>query len=57
MFSRIASDIDAKAFDLKAVNPNAVVKVDERTPTEIIANIKAQNKIVEIAMDKLRVII
>src|SRR5262249_6259253 len=28
--------IDAAVFDLKAVNPNAVVKIDERTPEQVI---------------------
>ena len=50
----IASDIDAKVFDLKAVNPNMVVKLDNRTPDEIIENIEIQGKIVEEAMKNLR---
>ncbi len=50
-------DIDAAVFDLKAVNPNVVAKVDTRTPTEIIANIEAQGKIVSDAMGKLRAFI
>jgi len=33
-------------FDLKAVNPNAVVKMDERTPEELIRSIEDQGKIV-----------
>ncbi|RYY91034.1 MAG: restriction endonuclease subunit M [Chitinophagaceae bacterium] len=50
----IASNIDAKVFDLKAVNPNAVVKVDERTTFEVIQNIEAQTKIVNDAMNSLK---
>lgn len=53
----IASDIDAKIFDLKAVNPNTVVKLDNRTPDEIIENIEIQGKIVEEAMKSLRKLI
>jgi type I restriction enzyme M protein len=33
-------------FDLKAVNPNAVAKVDERTPLEINQSIEDQGRIV-----------
>jgi len=50
----IISDIDAKVFDLKAVNPNAVVKVDTRTTLEVIENIETQSKIVKDAMSKLK---
>jgi type I restriction enzyme M protein len=48
-----AADIDAAVFDLKAVNPNAVVKVDNRTPQEIIENIERQGRIVSEAMTRL----
>lgn len=50
----IIADIDAKVYDLKAVNPNAVVKVDTRTTLEIIENIEKQSKIVKEAMAKLK---
>lgn len=50
----IVADIDAKVFDLKAVNPNTVVKVDTRTTLEVIENIEAQAKIVEDAMSTLK---
>jgi type I restriction enzyme M protein len=46
--------IDAAVFDLKAVNPNVVAKVDARTPAEIIENIAAQGRIVSSALDKLK---
>ena len=49
-----AADIDAAVYDLKAVNPNAVVKVDTRTPQEIIANIETQGRIVNKALCKLK---
>ena len=52
-----ADNIDAAVFDLKAVNPNAVVKVDTRTPQEIIANIEAQGTIVSDALARLNVLL
>lgn len=48
-----ADEIDAAVFDLKAVNPNAVTKVDDRTPEMIISNIETQGRIVANAMAKL----
>jgi type I restriction enzyme M protein len=48
-----AADIDAAVFDLKAVNPNAVVKLDERTPQEIIVGIEQQGRIVSEALTRL----
>jgi len=46
--------IDAAVFDLKAVNPNAVVKMDERTPEEVIRSIEDQGKIVAQSLATLR---
>ena len=51
-----AADIDAAVFDLKAVNPTAVVDVDVRTPQQIIENIEAQGRIVEEALARLNVL-
>jgi type I restriction enzyme M protein len=51
-----AADIDAAVFDLKAVNPTAVVDVDTRTPREIIGNIEAQGRIVAEALARLNVL-
>ena len=48
-----AADIDAAVFDLKAVNPTAVVDVDTRTPRQIIENIEAQGRIVADALARL----
>lgn len=48
-----AAAIDAAVFDLKAVNPNAVTTVDDRTPAEIIASIDAQGQIVAQALARL----
>jgi type I restriction enzyme M protein len=50
----IIAAIDAKVFDLKAVNPNAVVKVDTRTTIEVVENIETQSIIVKDAMSKLK---
>jgi len=52
-----AAAIDAAVFDLKAVNPNAVATVDERTPAEIIASIDAQGRIVTQALGRLRALL
>lgn len=48
-----AAAIDAAVFDLKAVNPNAVAKIDKRTPAEIIHNIADQGRIVSDALARL----
>lgn len=48
-----AADIDAAVFDLKAVNPNAITKVDTRTPQEIISNIEEQGRIVAGSLARL----
>lgn len=48
-----AADIDAAVFDLKAVNPNAVARVDERSPQEIIGSIEQQGRIVSDALKRL----
>lgn len=48
-----AADIDAAVFDLKAVNPTAVVDVDTRTPQQIIGNIEVQGRIVADALERL----
>ncbi|QEY17481.1 restriction endonuclease subunit M [Cellvibrio sp. KY-GH-1] len=48
-----AADIDAAVFDLKAVNPHAVVEMDTRTPQQIIDNIAEQGNIVAKALARL----
>ena len=48
-----AANIDAAVFDLKEVNPNAVTRVDERTPQEIIGSIEQQGRIVSAALARL----
>lgn len=52
-----AAAIDAAVFDLKAVNPNATAKVDERTPQQIIQNIEAQGRIVADALSRLNALL
>jgi len=52
-----AAGIDAAVFDLKAVNPNAITKVDLRTPQEVIDTIQAQGEIVAQALGKLKVLL
>jgi len=52
-----AAAIDAAVFDLKAVNPNAITKVDERTPQQIIQNIEAQGRIVADALARLNTLL
>ena len=52
-----ASEIDAATFDLKAVNPRAVVKTDDRTPDQIIQNIEDQGRIVTDALTRLRALL
>ena len=48
-----AANIDAAVFDLMAVNPNSVTRVDERTPQEIIGSIEQQGRIVSAALARL----
>ena len=49
-----ADAMDAAVFDLKAVNPNAVVQIDTRTPEQIITSIDQQGAIVADAQRSLR---
>jgi type I restriction enzyme M protein len=52
-----AASIDAAVFDLKAVNPNAVAKIDTRTPEEIIKSIADHGKIVSDALTRLSMLL
>ena len=52
-----ADAIDAAVYDLKAVNPNAVTKIDTRTPSQIIESIEAQGNIVSAALEKLKTLL
>ena len=49
-----ADSIGATVFDLKAVNPNVVLKLDTRTPIEVIQSIENQGRIVTKALESLR---
>jgi type I restriction enzyme M protein len=49
--------IDAAVFDLKAVNPNAVVKIDTRAPGEVIQSIEDQGLIISKALEALRALL
>ena len=49
-----AVNIDAAVFDLKAVNPNAITKVDTRSQEEIIESIEGQGRIVAKALANLK---
>ena len=52
-----AADIDAAVFDLKAVNPTAVVNVDTRTPQEIMGHIEVQGRVVADALARLNALL
>ncbi len=52
-----ADAIGATVFDLKAVNPNAVVKLDNRTPGEVIESIETQSQIVAKSLKTLRTLL
>jgi type I restriction enzyme M protein len=47
-------EIETRNFDLKAVNPNAKVDEDTRTPNELLDLIEAKGKEVQEALQKLR---
>jgi len=49
-------EVDAKNYDLKAVNPNAKVEQDTRTPDEILDLIEQKQKEIAEAIGKLRAI-
>ena len=44
-------------FDLKAVNPNVVAQVDNRTPVQIIESINEQGRIVSDALARLSALV
>lgn len=46
--------IEAKNYDLKAVNPNAKAEQDTRTPAELIAIIEEKGREVAAALDRLK---
>jgi type I restriction enzyme M protein len=48
------ADIEAKNYDLKAVNPNAKRSEDTRTPDELLDLIEAKGREVAEALAELR---
>ena len=48
------ADIEAKNYDLKAVNPNRQIETDTRTPQEIIAAIEAKGREIDEALASLK---
>jgi len=51
------AEIEAKGYDLKAVNPNRKVEVDPRTSSEILAEIEARHEEITAALKCLRELI
>ena len=49
--------IEAKNYDLKAVNPNRKIEVDTRTPAEILTAIEQRHQEVSEALANLRKLI
>jgi type I restriction enzyme M protein len=49
-----AASIDAAVFDIKAVNPNAVERIDARSSDEIIDSVEAKGRLVTQALHRLR---
>ena len=47
-------DIEAKKYDLKAVNPHRTAPVDTRTPEELIATIEAKGREIQDALANLK---
>ena len=47
-------EIEARNYDLKAVNPNRVAQVDTRTPWELIATIEASGNDIDNALASLK---
>jgi type I restriction enzyme M protein len=47
------AEIEARNFDLKAVNPNAKSEVDTRTPAELLDLIEAKNREISAALAEL----
>jgi type I restriction enzyme M protein len=52
-----AEALDAAVFDLKAVNPNAIIKIDTRTPEEVIQSIADQGEIVAQSLKTLKTLL
>jgi len=48
------AQIEARNYDLKAVNPNARADEDQRSPEELLDLIEAKGREVQAAIDELR---
>ena len=48
------AELEARGYDLKAVNPNAKAAVDTRTPGELLDEIEARGREVDAAIARLR---
>ena len=48
------SEIEARNFDLKAVNPNRKLVIDTRTPEELIATIEAKGREIDEGLGELK---
>lgn len=48
------AEIEARNYDLKAVNPNAKAEEDTRTPAELLDLIEAKNKEIAGILEELR---
>jgi type I restriction enzyme M protein len=51
------AEIEARGYDLKAVNPTAKAAGDLRTPTELLDEIEARGLEVDAAIARLRVLL
>lgn len=48
------AELEARSYDLKAVNPNARDSQDDRTPDQLLTILTGQNQALQLALDKLR---
>ncbi|HOS11872.1 MAG TPA: N-6 DNA methylase [Candidatus Aminicenantes bacterium] len=48
------AEIEKRGYDLKAVNPNRKIKIDERTPEQILDSIESKNREIVEALAALR---
>ena len=51
------SEIEARNYDLKAVNPNRTTQVDTRTPEELIAIIEEKGREIDAALSDLKTLL
>jgi len=51
------AEMEARGYDLKAVNPTAKAAGDTRTPTELLDEIEARGRDVDAAIARLRALL